>query len=224
MKRLVNTLLNFIAVNTLIAMMTLLVPGLAFADACIQDNYQASDPKLANKTLGCTANDIQVAEVTEITPLSGIYVDGDKLYCFTGSDIEFNANFEVVLTAQDRYDIGLYLSADGTDALTGDCNSTVITSENNSSDNYINEDPAPDACGDITGPIGSLYNPQKVNMTVEAVCQGNGSVQIEIGQHAIAIKDDRPEARRTHRVSIPRLLNTTRVDRRKVQRPFLIAC
>jgi hypothetical protein len=163
--------------KTFIAAM-LLMPGLAFADACIQDNYQASDPKLANKTLGCTANDIQVAEVTEIVPLSGIFEKDGKLFCFTGSPIQFNANFEVVLTAQDRYDIGLYLSADGTDALTGDCNSTIITAGNNTSGNFINEDPAPDSCGDISGPIGSTYNPQKVNLTVDAVCQGNGSVQI----------------------------------------------
>jgi len=178
MKRLVNRILAFFATNIFIAATLLLMPGSAFAAACIQDNYQASDPKLANKTLGCTANDIQVAEVTEIIPLSGIYQEGDKLYCFTGSPIQFNANFEVVLTAQDRYDIGLYLSSDGSDALTGECNSTVITEGNNTSGNYINEDPLPDACGDITGPIGSFYNPQKVNLTVDAVCQGNGSVQI----------------------------------------------
>jgi hypothetical protein len=177
MKRLVSTTFAFFTTKAFMAAILLLLPGMLMAEACMQDNYQASDPKLANKTLGCTANDIQVAEVTQIIPVSGIFTENGKLFCYTGTQITFNANFEVVLTAQDRFDIGLYLSKDGTSALTGDCNAEVITADNNKV-NYLNNDDPPDACGDIAGPIGSTYNPQDVNMTVTVACDGNGSVQI----------------------------------------------
>ena len=72
--------------------------------------------------LNCTANDIQIASVTELT----IIDDG----CSSPDDtVTFTAKFEVVTTATERYDIGLWFATDGDPngdgAISGTC--TVAT-------------------------------------------------------------------------------------------------
>src|SRR5882724_1127107 len=102
----------------------------AFAvNNCMQDNATAG----GGGTLGCTSNDVKIAKVTGITPGPGITTNSDgSLSCIGGAPISFSADFQVVLNATGgaRYDVGLYIAQGQTQALTGACNSTVITPAN----------------------------------------------------------------------------------------------
>src|SRR5205823_470308 len=88
--------------------------------------------------------------------------------------VTFQADFRVLLTAQTRYDIGMYIATDGdlngNGALTGQCFDSVITNTNNTT-NFTNLDPAPDVCGDITN--DSTHNPQIVKLVVSTACVGD---------------------------------------------------
>jgi len=68
--------------------------------------------------LNCTANDIQVAEATDIE------IIGEGC-AYPGAEVTFDANFLVVLNAQERHDLGLYFAIDGDTnvdgAITGEC-------------------------------------------------------------------------------------------------------
>src|SRR6266567_1797524 len=146
---------------------------------CLQTNY-ANHKK--GQTLGCTSNDVMIAHVTNIRDLQGNPITT----CIAGSTITFQADYEVVLTAQDRYDIGLYLDTngdpEGDGALTGTCTSSVITATN--AQNFKNLDSAPDVCGDITGSLGTgsgnSYNPQNVHMVVSASCVAGANSKLKL--------------------------------------------
>src|ERR671930_2465227 len=84
----------------------MLLLGAAFArpaeaaqisDGCMQD--------VAGFNLNCTANDIRIASVSNITVL-------DDGCAFPGDTVTFNADLEVLLTAEARYDVGIYISTD----------------------------------------------------------------------------------------------------------------
>jgi hypothetical protein len=68
--------------------------------------------------LNCTANDISIAGVENLEIL-------DDGCAFPGDDVTFRADFRVVLTAQERHDVGLWFALDGDPngdgALTGTC-------------------------------------------------------------------------------------------------------
>jgi len=159
------------------------------ANICIQDNYTQHGN---TQTLTCTANDVQLAEAIPSTIC--VLIDptqppsatncrtntSGQASCVPNSQFSFVADFKVVLTAQDRYDIGIYFATDGggTDgALTGSCQLNIITAANNTT-NFLNSDLASqpgDICGDIAGKINTQYNPQIVNLKVEDVdCVGVG--------------------------------------------------
>jgi len=63
--------------------------------------------------LVCTANDIQLATVSNVTIIDPCLYPGDTAV------ISLTAGF--VLTAQARYDLGVYIAQDGGNALTGTC-------------------------------------------------------------------------------------------------------
>ena len=90
-------------------------------NGCMEDIY---DEFGQGGGLNCTANDISIANVTNITIT-------DNGCAFAGDMVTFDATFEVLLTAQDRHDIGLYLSLDGGDALTGSCFISTLPFEPN---------------------------------------------------------------------------------------------
>jgi uncharacterized repeat protein (TIGR01451 family) len=73
--------------------------------------------------LNCTANDIQVAQVVDLFIL-------DDGCAFPGDTVTFGFTAEVVLTAQERHDIGVYFATDGDPngdgALTGSCSVTAL--------------------------------------------------------------------------------------------------
>jgi uncharacterized repeat protein (TIGR01451 family) len=121
-------------------------PAVTVTGGCMDDLFPG--------TLNCNANDIQIARATNIQitdPCS-----------FPGDSVTFNATFQVVLTAQTRYDIGLYFATDGdpnrNGALTGTC---LVSNLNLTPDPpFVNLDPAPDSCGDIN----STHSPMNVTI------------------------------------------------------------
>lgn len=79
-------------------------------NGCMQD--------VAGFNLNCTANDVSVASVTDVQIL-------DDGCAFVGDTVTFSADYEILLNAQARHDIGVYFATDGGDALTGSC--TIVT-------------------------------------------------------------------------------------------------
>src|SRR5204863_6423399 len=88
------------------------------------------------------------------------------------------ADYTVQLTAQTRYDIGIYFATDGdpnnNGALTGQCVLTTLDSSN--STNFINLDASPDACGDID----AAHNPQTLHipLTVQCTAGADGKLRL----------------------------------------------
>lgn len=166
---------------SLIATWLAFTPGAWAADSCIQDVWKAHGN---TQNLTCTANDVRVARALNPRTLGGEALSS----CLAGQTFSFVADFEVVLGAQARYDIGLYFGTDGDangdGALTGTCTANVIREPYTDvitfgSDNFVQLDPSPpDVCGDIDG----VHNPQMVTVRVDNVlCQdtdGNGYLNL----------------------------------------------
>lgn len=147
------------------------------AGSCIQDVWKAHDN---SQNLTCTANDVTLSSVSNIciavTPGGPQDPDGDgcqnpnpegQFTCVSGQPFTFTADFTMPLTAQARYDLGLYIATDGggaDGALTGQCAPNVVTGANSST--FINKDAAPDICGDID----DANNPQVIHQTITTMC------------------------------------------------------
>lgn len=142
----------------------------AATNNCMQDITTAG----GGGTLNCNSNDVRIAHVTNISPVSGITGTGtasDPFKCFSGGPIHFTADFEVDLGAQARYDIGLYIAQNQTQALSGTCNSSVITATNAPvTFKQLDTSDAADTCGDITGSLGTAFNPQLVHLDISTTC------------------------------------------------------
>lgn len=165
-------------------------PGWA-ADDCIQDVWQAHGN---NQNLTCTAQDVTLSRVTNINITAGgqcQVVDGERVCtCNLGGNVTFTADFQMDLTADTRYDTGFYIAEDddpdGDGALTGLCQSTEINVLNG--ENFVNLDAVPgkefqegDTCGDITGPLGTEFNPQIVHYTLTVPCSDpDGNDQLDL--------------------------------------------
>jgi hypothetical protein len=146
---------------------------------CMQTNYTNHGN---SQTLNCTANDVRVARATNIDIVSGgscQIVDGvRRCVCSPNQPVTFSADYEVVLTAQTRYDIGIYFGVDGDPnndgALTGTCTLTTIDDPNSA--NFINLDAAPDVCGDID----SAHNPQILTLTLTTTCSPGADGKVKL--------------------------------------------
>ncbi len=133
--------------------------------SCMQDSWQQHGN---TQVLGCSANDVRVASAGNIRDVNGQPLTS----CIAGTYFSFVADFTVNLTAQTRYDLGLYFAVDGDSnhdgALTGACDVSVVNAQN--SPNFVQLDSAPDVCGDID----AAHNPQIVTVQVDNVlCQDN---------------------------------------------------
>src|SRR5258708_5830496 len=94
----------------------------ASAQTCLQDEYNL----VQKQKLNCTANDVSIAQVTNIRdPLTGLTLAG----CNGGSHFNFIADFEVKTTsAQARENIGLYVATNSTtQALAGSCVDNIVS-------------------------------------------------------------------------------------------------
>jgi hypothetical protein len=137
-------------------------------DTCTGNNVCMET--LFGGNLNCTANDVRIGFADNVRdPVSGAPI----VSCIEGSTLTFTADFHVVLTAQERFDIGLYFDItgdpDNNGARGGTCSVSKITSANNAA-NFINLD-NPSQPGDSCGDINSTHNPQVVTLTLSAACE-----------------------------------------------------
>lgn len=126
--------------------------------ACMED--------AAGFELNCTANDVRVAEAFEITTVDGQPLDS----CIEGTVFSFRAKFRVDLTAQTRFDVGMYFGTAGQgNARNGTCGVNVISPFDPltglGSFNFVQLDGAPDTCGDID----AAHDPQIVAVQIDDV-------------------------------------------------------
>jgi uncharacterized repeat protein (TIGR01451 family) len=103
------------SIHTAIRRTIMLVGVLTGAMLLVASSAQSQDlvddvcmETLADFGLQCTANDVSIASVQNI-----VILDEDGGCSFPGDTVTFQADFEVLLTAQGRHDIGLYFSTDG---------------------------------------------------------------------------------------------------------------
>jgi len=132
----------------------------------MEDIYQAYN---GGGTLNCTANDVQLASVTDVTIL-------DDGCAFIGDTVTFDADYEIVLTAQARHDIGIYLAEDGGDALFGTCEIAtlpLITDLDGTTDELDGIDMG-GKTGACTGNIAQPCNMDSDCDTVGGTCEALG--------------------------------------------------
>src|SRR6266513_5679938 len=96
----------------------------AFAEGCLQDEYNLTQ----KQNLNCTANDVRVAKVINTRNLDG----SARATCNSGSTFTFIADFLVETTSSSsRSNVGLYFSnkdvTQQSTALTGTCTDNVIS-------------------------------------------------------------------------------------------------
>jgi len=125
--------------------------------------------------LNCTAKDVQLASAKNIVIL-------DDGCAFPGDEVTFTANFEVVLTAKARHDVGIWFAADGDPnsdgALTGSCWAATPayatepvwldldgTADSLPETNILSG--SQDTCGDIDNEHNPLF--PDITMTVQCV-------------------------------------------------------
>ncbi len=142
-------------------------------DGCMQD--------IAGYALNCTANDVQIAAARNIVIL-------DDGCAYPGDTVDFTATFDVVVTAKERYDIGLYFATDGDSnndgAVSGQC--AISTPDYQPDPPFLDldgtsNDPegiVQDSCGDID----KAHNPLTPTITLTGVAcidpDGDGKLNL----------------------------------------------
>lgn len=100
--------------------------------------------------LNCTSNDVGVAATSDLRIVKGCNFPGDTAL------VSFVA--EYALTAQDRYDLGVWIAEDGGDAKTGKCSvSSLPTGPTPPWSNSAKGAQIPDTCGDVTASLSPMY-------------------------------------------------------------------
>src|SRR4030095_3114086 len=150
---------------------------------CIQDVWKAHGN---NQNLTCTANDVTLASATNINIITGGSCDPvtGVCSCFAGQTVTFTADFRMDLTADTRYDVGFYIATDGDPkhdgAFTGEGSATASLAGNTQNGTFINLDPTPDVCGDITGPLNTAHNPLFVQAQISAPCPSTPGQKLQL--------------------------------------------
>lgn len=113
---------------------------------CMQRVYDT--PVTNANRLGCTASDIKISDVTQVSPSS----------CTKGSNIDLTATFKTEVTANTRYDAGFFFRIDGGTNARGDgptasgtCSLSALTPGVSPSGNLDG-----DTCGDLSSGIHYL--------------------------------------------------------------------
>ena len=155
------------------------------ADICMQTNYTNHG---FTQALNCTANDVRVARATNITITAGGECHNDSTTgqkvctCIAGGNVTFTADYEVQLTAQTRYDVGVYFSTDGDSngdgAYTGSCK-LIDLDEENAPLTFIQLDSAQGE-GDECGDINSANNPQIIHAPITVACQAGAGGKLKL--------------------------------------------
>jgi hypothetical protein len=141
---------------------------------CMQDQ--------AGFELNCTANDIQISGVAKNPDGSDRLEVLDDGCAYPGDTVTFTATFDVVVTAKERHDVGIYFvtdgDPDGDGAISGACNISTMpyapapdwldldgTSDPFPGTNIVSN--TQDTCGDIDKPD---HNPLNPTVTLTATC------------------------------------------------------
>ena len=174
----VSQKLRHILLSALIAGAALLVgaqPAVAdeLGNADVQTN-QVCMEEAAEFGLVCTANDVRIAAATDIV----IIDDG---CAFPGDTVTFSANFELLLGAQARHDIGIWFAQDGDPngdgAITGTC--TVATPayapdppwlDLDSINDPLPGDNKPSGIQDTCGDLDDNHNPLFPSIELTVAC------------------------------------------------------
>ncbi|SDI95869.1 hypothetical protein SAMN04488540_10478 [Ferrimonas sediminum] len=141
----------------------LVSPTTARADFFPQQLNQACMAEAAGFNLNCTANDIQVSQVTNITRPDG---SPGPVECTLGGDAEFRADVTIVTTAKRRYDYTVYLPEGNWSPQEFNTSNTcsVLVGQDFTAPGEDLEDPG-DMCADISKPPGShLYTQQLITL------------------------------------------------------------
>ena len=137
--------------------------------------------------LNCTANDVQLANVLDITIL-------DDGCAYPGDTVTFTGFAEVLLTAQARYDIGIFFSLDGDP--NGDASISGVCSISTLPYGGQFEDPLnPPNCLNYTDLDGTDNDP---NGVIQDVCgdisddatTGTNPIFAEVGPITTVCRDD----------------------------------
>jgi hypothetical protein len=172
-----------IAVSLLAAGAVLFGAQPSFAQTCIEDVWKAHGNK---QGLTCTAQDVTLSSASNIQISTGGSCDQTtgECRCFAGQALTFTADFQMDLTADTRYDVGFYIGtgsgANQNGAVTGQCSATASLTGNTQQGSFINLDAAPDVCGDITGPFGTVHNPLFVRATISTTCPSGAGQQLQL--------------------------------------------
>ncbi|MGA1578719.1 MAG: hypothetical protein ACO39S_11115 [Steroidobacteraceae bacterium] len=173
--------------NTLLAASALMAAGTVQAadppglTEAIQDKCMADIAlERAGLTLNCTANDISLAQAMLLQNEDG----SDPKCDYPGAEITFDAIYTVTSSATERYDIGLWFSADGDPngdgALTGECNIATLPTAGAGGFVNVDQNTQPgDTCGDISSRKGA--NPLNPVIRLTTTCvdpDNNGSLNL----------------------------------------------
>jgi hypothetical protein len=165
---------NFSLICVLLAMAILAVPAFAVTpvnNVCLQNEYNF----VQKQKLNCTANDVSIAQVTNIRGLDGQPLNS----CIGGSTFSFIADFTIKTTSsQARENIGLYIATNSTtQALTGSCDNNIITDQHQcpngatgvlcGSNDYHETDAPPDNCGDTSSNDGGGTGVEIVTLEID---------------------------------------------------------
>jgi hypothetical protein len=174
--------------SSLAALVCGLLVGLAqtaTAQTCLQNEYN----NVNKQKLNCTANDVRIAQVTNVRdPLTGAKLAS----CNAGGTFNFLADFTIVTTsAQARENIGLYIATNSTtQALTGSCVDNIISKQHQcpgaalgilcGSNDYHETDALPDNCGDTASSDGGGTGTEVVTLEIDNfLCEAPaGSTQV----------------------------------------------
>lgn len=160
--------MTFVFVLALVVVAVPAFAGSADPTLCLQTQFN----QVQKQKLNCSANDVRVASVSNVTDLSGNTIST----CTEGSTFSFIANFHIVTTANavnsgGRDNIGLYFQTDPakTDALNGNTCTDDIIAPNHPCDTsapanaatcgagtgYKEFDASPDNCGDTSSSVNA---------------------------------------------------------------------
>ena len=144
--------------------------------------------------LQCTAEDIDIAEVIvnefrvffpgDDPPFQPL-PDGDRIECLPGQTIEVNVDAVLENNAQERYDIGLWINPDPTEADPLDPGAGANTGSECLHFNLVNGEPGvsildntPDDCGDMSAGVQATVNLEVLSFACEDP-DGNGEVDLD---------------------------------------------
>ena len=147
---------------------TIHIPG---TDGTVERGVGCAEDE-AGFELNCTANDVMLFDLYNITILdNGCKSEEDT--------VTFSADFEVTLTAQARYDLGIWFAEDGDPngdgAMTGTC--SVATPSAGPEPDFLDLDGGGDICGDID----DAHNPLFPSFTLTVKCSdpdGDGMLNL----------------------------------------------